>query len=142
MILRRELHWLTRHFKGYPVPLAIHDSNSPFDGLYEWNMDQWITIGNQQYYNEHGIIILGEVVASVIAHEYRHHLQVCRHGRWHVPSGMEDNLDLLTSYYRQCKWEQDAMMFERSMDDCRTESDCWFSLLDIPKSRARALQLP
>jgi len=82
------------------------------------------------------------VCGSVVAHEYRHHLQAWRHGLWSVPHGMEGDFDLLSRYYKSCKQGHDAMMFERSMDVCNGESDYWFSLLDIPRSRARALLLP
>lgn len=142
MIMKNELSWLTRHFKDYPTPLVLFSASSPWSGYYDWNMGEIITIDGREYFNEFGAIVLAEVSGSNLANEYRHHLQTWRHGIWAVPSNMENNDGLLEEYYKSCEWEHDAMMFERSLDKDPGRSDHWFSLLNIPRSRTRALMLP
>lgn len=129
MILKNELHWLTRHFKGYSVPLVVYDPNSYWPAY---------------YWTEKETIVLRDVTPGNIAHEYRHHLQISRYGCWYVPE-MEDNWDKEQEYYSTCYFEHEAMRFEGLFAGNHKDwgLEYWLGRLELkPMSRAEALLLP
>lgn len=122
MIIGRELHWLSRHFKSYPTPLVVEIEMSDIypscGGYYDWpseitGLDQTITINGKDYDGRNGIIVLvSDWTPGTLAHEYRHHLQAWKYGLWAVPSEVTIDPEITDNYYSECAFERDAILFE------------------------------
>lgn len=135
---RRELYWLTRHYKGWPVPPVYLDDTPGDLGCY-WCPG--LTKGVLPV-NPVGSIVLGREihdssysVAGTLAHEYRHHIQWWSLGLWELGKCWE------TPNYERCPFERDAFAMERTVaQDAATEY--WAGRMSIPRlGRSEALDL-
>lgn len=104
----RELFWLTRHFKSYPVPAMYHDPTTEYGGYYQWpDPTDDNCLGVPVPY---GAVVIGQCCdGGTIAHEYRHHLQYCARGDW-----WDTDVDIIGThlYWRTHPFELDALKFQ------------------------------
>jgi len=125
------LNWL-RHFdKSVVVPEVVFTSLNDASGYYYQPGDYELCIDGRFYDGIFGIMVIsdGDLIASTIAHEWRHHWQ--RHNDFefdHVPLRpdlpYEENI---AHYFSSSKSEMDALLFERR-NAPNYLNDYWLSL--------------
>ena len=103
------MHWLTRHYKQYPIPELVYAGPSDvYDYLAHYETPYYSNTDSGR------IVLFSSTTASTIAHEYRHHIQFCK--------GVEFSYKYIDSPYYYDLWdERDALLFEVAMtggDEC------------------------
>jgi hypothetical protein len=119
--------------KKIPVPDVVYVSGTHYAGLYISPSIDYIIYDNIHILpSKNGTIIINsehDNIASVLAHEYRHHWQY--HHGWDydgIPWQFDaDYISELTNYYRESHSEMDALLFELKL--APSEESMWIQSL-------------
>jgi len=124
----RELDWLSKKYKGTPVPEIVYSGTIEYGGCY---YDPYtsidgkhyeICINNKMFNSKNGVIEIGHScddhhIQHTIAHEYRHHIQYMVGlinydgiGNYIDNNNMSYE-NFVKNYFLKSKYELDALLF-------------------------------
>jgi hypothetical protein len=135
-----ELNWIRNVDKSLVMPEVVFSSIDWCGGFYhEPKAGEEVFIDGNYYPLDYGLIEVSESnnpdiqeLASTIAHEWRHHWQIC-HGYktiysfiWPRQFEVDDYDGLLVNYFTKNHHEMDALLFQRKYASIHDE---WEKLL-------------